>query len=190
LSAPAFDAALRAIVARPAAPPVPADDVAARTQRRLSAAFAMLAQTTDALAAGEAEDLIWALWTSHDDGEAEAQLDCAIRHIAAREFPPALTLLDALLAQRPDYVEAWNKRATLYFLMQRDRESVDDIIRTLELEPRHFGALCGLAQICLRHGRRGEALAAFEAALMINPHMAGPRAAVEALSGEFGSTAH
>ncbi len=189
MSTPAFDVALRLIVSRGEVPPA-SNEVAVRTRRRLAAAFETLGHTSDALAAGEAEDLIWALWTSHDDSDAEARLDRAIRHIAAREFAPALALLDALLAERPEYVEAWNKRATLFFLMERDHESVADIIRTLELEPRHFGALCGFAQICLRHGRRAEALTAFEAALAVNPHMAGARVAVESLSGEFGSTAH
>ncbi|MBC7840826.1 MAG: hypothetical protein H7099_00845, partial [Gemmatimonadaceae bacterium] len=138
---------------------------------RLDALFNTLATTDDALAAGETEDLIWALWTSHEDTGAEEWLDRAIHHIAAREFEPAETLLDGLLVAHPLYAEAWNKRATLYFLQERDRESIADIIRTLELEPRHFGAICGFAQICLRHGRRAEALAAFESALSINPHM-------------------
>ncbi|MCX7196737.1 MAG: hypothetical protein NTW37_01725 [Proteobacteria bacterium] len=180
-----FDRALRLVVGRP---PLPAACSAA--ERRLADLFRTLAATDDLIAAGEAEDEIWALWTSHDDPDLELRLDRAIRHIAAREFEPAGQLLDALLADRDDYVEAWNKRATLYFLMERDRESIADIVRTLELEPRHFGAICGFAQICLRQGRRAEALAAFESALAINPHMAGPRSAVDALNAEFRSTAH
>ncbi|MCA3070839.1 MAG: hypothetical protein ING90_01295 [Rhodocyclaceae bacterium] len=180
-----FDHALRLVVSRP---PVPAARTV--TERRLADLFCTLASTDDLVVAGEAEDTIWALWTSHDEPELEQRLDRAIHHIAAREFEPAEGLLDALLADRDDYVEAWNKRATLYFLMERDRESVADIVRTLELEPRHFGAICGFAQICLRHGRRAEALAAFETALAINPHMAGPRSAVDALNAEFRSTAH
>jgi len=180
-----FHLALRLIVSRQQAR-VPGN----ATERRLADLFCTLATTDDPVVAGEAEDRIWALWTSHEDPQLEERLDRAIHHIAAREFEPAVRLLDALLADRPDYVEAWNKRATLYFLMERDRDSVSDIIRTLELEPRHFGAVCGFAQICLRHGLRAEALAAFESALAINPHMAGPRAAVDSLNAEFRSTAH
>jgi len=128
-----FDHALRLVVSRP---PVPAARTV--TERRLADLFCTLASTDDLVVAGEAEDTIWALWTSHDEPELEQRLDRAIHHIAAREFEPAEGLLDALLADRDDYVEAWNKRATLYFLMERDRESVADIVRTLELEPRHF----------------------------------------------------
>jgi tetratricopeptide (TPR) repeat protein len=185
MSWPLFDRALRLVVCRP---PLPAPGTA--QARRLADLFCTLASTQDLVLAGEAEDEIWALWTSHDDPDLEQRLDRAIRHIAAREFEPASRLLDVLLADRDDYVEAWNKRATLYFLMERDRESVADIVRTLELEPRHFGAICGFAQICLRHGRRAEALAAFESALVINPHMPGPRSAVDTLNAEFRSTAH
>lgn len=189
MSASPFDRALRLIVCdasgRRGSPP----EISAK-RCRLDDLFDTLARTDDMLVSGEVEDLIWALWTSHDDAEAEACLDRAIHHVAAREFEPAEMLLDELLKVQPDYAEAWNKRATLYFLENRDQESVTDIVRTLELEPRHFGAICGFAQICLRHGRRAEALAAFEAALAINPHMAGPRAAVDALNAEFRSTAH
>ena len=185
MMSPLFDRALRLVVSRP---PVAATRTV--TERRLADLFCTLASTQDVVVAGEAEDTIWALWTSHDEAELEQRLDLAIHHIAAREFESAEGLLDALLADRGDYVEAWNKRATLYFLMERDGESVADIVRTLELEPRHFGAICGFAQICLRHGRRAEALAAFEAALAINPHMPGPKSAVDALNAEFRSTSH
>jgi len=184
-----FDRALRLIVCGASGCCAPSAEHSAKGSR-LDDLFSTLARTDDLLLSGEIEDLIWALWTSHDDPDAEACLDRAIHHIAAREFESAEMLLDGLLKVQPDYAEAWNKRATLYFLEHRDPESVADIVRTLELEPRHFGAICGFAQICLRHGRRAEALAAFESALAINPHMAGPRAAVDALNAEFRSTAH
>jgi cytochrome c-type biogenesis protein CcmH/NrfG len=74
--------------------------------------------------------------------------------------------------------------------MDRDDESVPDIRRTLELEPRHFGAICGFGQICLRHGNRAAALFAFDAALRINPHLGAVRTVFEELAAETGRTAH
>jgi len=62
--------------------------------------------------------------------------------------------------------------------------------RTLELEPRHFGAICGFGQICLRHGNRAAALFAFDAALRINPNLGAVRAVFEELAAETGRTAH
>ena len=94
------------------------------------------------------------------------------------------------MAARPDWAEAWNKRATLYYMLGRDEDSVRDIHRTLELEPRHFGALSGFAQICLRAGDRGSALVAFETALRINPHLNLVQAAVVELNQSFPSYLH
>ncbi len=64
---------------------------------------------------------------------------------------------------------------------KRDNDCVADIARTLELEPRHFGAILGFAQICLRHDMLHEAKAAFEIALRLNPHIDGLRSVVEDL---------
>ena len=65
----------------------------------------------------------------------------------------------------------WNKRATLYFLDDRDEDSLDSIAQTLSLEPRHFGAISGFAQICMRHDQYRVALMALETALSISPGM-------------------
>jgi tetratricopeptide (TPR) repeat protein len=163
---------------------------AASVPRRLDQLFRRLAAAPGARDASEIEGLIWGAWMSHDDANAEEALERAARAIAAREFDEAEAILDELVVAHPDYAEAWNKRATLYFLQRRDAESVADIRRTLELEPRHFGAICGFGQICLRRGERAGALFAFHAALRVNPHLASIRAAVEELAGEHDGPAH
>lgn len=158
--------------------------------RRLDRLFTALARAADAKEASRIETLIWGEWMSHDDPTAEEQLEQATRAIAAGEDDDAEALLDALVAAQPAFAEAWNKRATLYFRQRRDAESVRDIGRTLELEPRHFGAICGFGQICLRHGDRAAALFAFDAALKINPHLDAVRDAVEKLAIEGRGVAH
>jgi tetratricopeptide (TPR) repeat protein len=152
--------------------------------QRLTELFHRLAAAAGPVEASQVEDLIWGLWMAHADPDAEDALNRATQAIAARELEEAEAILDALVALHPDYAEAWNKRATLYFLQRRDQESVADIRRTLELEPRHFGAICGFGQICLRHNDRTAALFAFDAALRVNPHLGSIRAAVKELSGE------
>jgi tetratricopeptide (TPR) repeat protein len=179
-----FDATLKLVLATADRRP------AATLPRGLDALFRRLAQAPGAREASEIEDLIWGVWMSHDDPEAEEALERATRAIAARELEEAEAILDGLVAARPDYAEAWNKRATLYFLQRRDVESVADIHRTLELEPRHFGAMCGFGQICLRRGERAGALFAFHAALRVNPQLASIRAAVEELAHEHEGPAH
>jgi tetratricopeptide (TPR) repeat protein len=75
----------------------------------------------------------------------------------------------------------WNKRATLYFLMGRMEDSLKDIDKTLDLEPRHFGALSGRGMIYQKLGKNPEALAAFKEALSMNPNMVGAKLAVQQL---------
>lgn len=179
-----FDETLKLIVSLGARQPSPA------LPRRLGALFRQLAETRDPLEASQTEDLIWGLWMQHGKAAAEDKLEQATRAIAEREFETAEGLLDELVAEQPDYAEAWNKRATLHFLQKRDPESVADIRRTLELEPRHFGAICGFAQICLRHEERVAAMFAFDAALRINPHLASVRSAMAKLAAEGGKTVH
>jgi tetratricopeptide (TPR) repeat protein len=83
----------------------------------------------------------------------------------------ALKLLDAVVKLRPDYVEAWNRRATLYYLKNDYVHSLEDIQQVLIREPRHFGALAGLGMIMQDIGEDKRALEAFRKALAVNPHL-------------------
>jgi tetratricopeptide (TPR) repeat protein len=133
--------------------------------------------------AEEVEQQIWRLWMHHPHRLVAAALDRTATEIATQLYDIAETRLNHLLRACPDFAEAWNKRATLYYLQERDEESVRDIHRTLELEPRHFGALCGLAEILRSSGDSGSALFVFQAALRVNPHLTAARSAIEELLG-------
>ena len=126
------------------------------------------------LEAGATEDRIWNVWMDHPHRAAAEALDLATRDIAARRYDIAETRLTQLLRRAPGFAEAWHKRATLYYLLGRDRECFDDIRRTLELEPRHFAAMLHFAEILLSAGAPAEARFAFYAALTVHPHL--PRA--------------
>ena len=89
----------------------------------------------------------------------------------AQQMDVAMKLLDALVKLRPDWVEAWNRRATLYYLQNDYGRSLQDIQQVLIREPRHFGALAGLGMIMQDLGDDKRALDAFRKALAINPHM-------------------
>lgn len=127
------------------------------------------------------EDEIWHLWMGYRDSAAAFDLERATRAIAALDFSIAERILARLVGAHPDFAEAWNKRATLYYMQSRDDESVASIHRTLQIEPRHYGAMCGFAQICLSRGDTDSALFAFEAALQINPHLDQAQGAVRRL---------
>jgi tetratricopeptide (TPR) repeat protein len=152
--------------------------------------FSALASDPPAGEAYEVEDRIWESWTDHDDPDAVARMNEAIAGIAQRNFEAAGPALDRLVADYPDWAEAWNKRATLRFLAERDADSVADIRRTLELEPRHFGAMSGFAQICLRQGRPDAAVFALQTALEINPFLEAARTALLALQSNGATTMH
>ncbi len=145
--------------------------VHAGSERRIAKLFARLASSEDRLELAEAEDLIWALWCLHPDAEAERDMQRLIGLLARSELDAARDLADSLVSDYPDWAEAWNKRATLAYIEHRDDDAVADIARTIALEPRHFGALCGLGQIAERQGHELQAQLAYEQALVRNPNL-------------------
>ena len=156
--------------------------------RLLDALFADLAADPLPRPVDDSEGMIWSAWTSHPHPDAADAMARALRMMQAHSFEVAERELDRLIAAFPLWAEAWNKRATVLFLMDRDEDSVADIIQTLKLEPRHFGALSGYAQICLRRGDEAGALVAFEEALRIHPHLDNIRDAVVSLNKRLGGT--
>ena len=117
----------------------------------------------------ETEQQIWTIWCSHKHDAAARAMHAAIRSLTVSDFVSARKTLDRMIRRWPSWAEAWNKRATLRFLEDRDADSLSDIVYTLEREPRHFGALGGFGQICLRSGDMTSALLAFERILALNP---------------------
>ncbi len=153
----------------------------ARSLPALDALFRRLAACTRADEALATEDRIWDLWMSHPHRSVEEALDLATRDIAARRYDIAETRLALLLRRRPDFPEAWHKRATLHYLLGQDEQCVRDVRRTLELEPRHFGALLHLGEILLGAGDAGGARLAFGTALALHPRQPRARAVLDTL---------
>lgn len=152
--------------------------------------FERLRTTTDKGARGDIEQQIWASWCAHEDTAAATAMKEIMDAFEAGDLDAAGEALDELIARWPRWAEAWNKRATLRFAQDHDAESLDDIVRTLELEPRHFGALSGFGQICLRAGDYTSALLAFERVLVIDPNLPEVRKAVELLRKQAQPTIH
>ncbi|MEM1343112.1 MAG: tetratricopeptide repeat protein [Pseudomonadota bacterium] len=127
---------------------------------------------------------IMALWARSESAAMTFLLSRATRAMEAGEHEDALEFLDDLVRLAPDFAEAWNRRATVHFMMENYGPSVADIQRTLALEPRHFGALAGLGIILDRLDQDAQALQVFRRALEIHPHLQGAKEAVERLSPE------
>lgn len=148
---------------------------AASLPLRLNELFDKLHACASALYASPIEEEIWNVWMYDTHEGAELELDRACSDIAAQRFDIAETRLARLLRRRPDWAEGWNKLATLLYLMGRDDESVAAIHRTLQIEPRHFGAMCGLGEILRAQGEVESACVAFNMALRVHPLLDGVR---------------
>jgi tetratricopeptide (TPR) repeat protein len=162
----------------PDATPAPAPT----RQQRLDDLFARLAASTDA---AETQGLIAAIDRLHLESGSDTGDFLMARAVAAlgsQNLQVSRDLLDKLIVLQPDWAEAWNKRATVRYLMDDERGSMADIARVLVLEPRHFGALSGMGMILERGGFSDDALRAYRRALEIAPQLASLRAAVDRLT--------
>jgi tetratricopeptide (TPR) repeat protein len=133
--------------------------------------FGALKAAPDDASAKHVEARIWAIWLQTPSDTAALLMMRAKAAMDAQQVDVALKLLDAVIKLRPDYTEAWNRRATLYYLRNDYTRSLADIQQVLVREPRHFGALAGLGMIMQDLGDDKRALEAFRKALAINPHL-------------------
>src|SRR5216684_9192546 len=145
--------------------------VGADRNRGLDFLFGALKVAPDETSAKHVEARIWAQWLQTPSDTAALLMMRAKVAMDAQQTDVALKLLDALVKLRPDWVEVWNRRATLYYLQNDYGRSLQDIQQVLIREPRHFGALAGLGMIMQDLGDNKRALDAFRRALAINPHM-------------------
>jgi tetratricopeptide (TPR) repeat protein len=117
------------------------------------------------------EGRIWALWLASGSDTADLLMSRARTAIEQNDADLAIQLLDAIIELKPDYVEAWNRRATLYFEKHDYGRAMSDIAQVLAREPRHFGALTGLGMILEDIGDNKRALEAFRRALEVDPRL-------------------
>jgi len=139
--------------------------------KSLDVLFEALKAAPDETSARAVEARIWAIWTRTPSDTVALLMSRARIALENDEADVALKLLDAIIKLRPDYTEAWNRRATLYYKKNNYNRAMEDIEEVLRREPRHFGALAGLGVILEETGDDKRALDAFRRALAINPHL-------------------
>jgi tetratricopeptide (TPR) repeat protein len=145
--------------------------IGADRTRGLDFLFGALKAAPDQASAKHVEGRIWALWTQTQSDTAMLLMTRAKTAIEKKQPDVALKLLDKVVKLKPDYVEGWNRRATIYYLQNEYAKSMSDIREVLVREPRHFGALAGLGMIMQELGDDKRALDAFKKALEINPYL-------------------
>lgn len=154
---------------------------AAQDDARLDTLFGKLQVAGEANSAQRIEMTIWRVWSESGSATVDLLMQQASKAMARRDDAKALLLLNNIIDQMPGFAEGWNKRATLYYMMGRMAESRADIERTLELEPRHFGALSGLGLVNIELGNEKAALEAYQRALKVNPHLSHAKAELKRL---------
>ena len=139
--------------------------------RNLDFLFGALKAAPNAESAKQVENRIWALWLASGSDTANLLMTRAKSAIDANDLDLAIELLDAIVKIKPDYIEAWNRRATIRYMRKEFGQSMEDIRQVLKLEPRHFGAMSGLGMILQEFGDEKRALDVFRRALEVNPHL-------------------
>lgn len=165
-----------------AAPPSLAADKA-----RLDGLFDQLAEA-EAAAASQIEAEIWIEWSKSGSASMDLLLNRGREAMGQGDLDTAIGHFTALTDHAPDFAEGWNARATAYFQRGDLGLSVEDIARTLTLEPRHFGALVGLAMIYESMEKPDRALAVYQQVLAIHPHADGVTEAIERLKADTKGT--
>lgn len=145
--------------------------VSGEKTKNLDFLFGALKAAPDQESAKAVEARIWAVWTATPSDTAALLMARAKLAMDGKNTDVALKLLDAVIKLRPDYIEAWNRRATIHYLQNDYSRSMEDIRQVLIREPRHFGALAGLGMIMQETGDEKHALEAFRKALAINPYL-------------------
>ncbi|PAQ05788.1 tetratricopeptide repeat protein [Mesorhizobium temperatum] len=170
--------------------PAQADDavappVATTREARLDQLFVDLKRQRNEKAAERIAARISHEWSQSGSASIDLMMQWSQKAIEDKQFDVALDFLDQVVTLQPAYAEGWNRRATVHFMMNNFGKSMSDIDRTLQLEPRHFGALSGLAQIMAVTGHKQSALEAWQRVLGIYPMMRSAQDQVGTLSEEL-----
>jgi len=128
-----------------------------------------LKETADASEAAMLEEEIWDAWLVSGSATVDTLMQRGLDYQKANDLEAARDAFDKAIAIKPDYAEAWNRRAALFFNDGKYDEAIADLETAITHEPRHFGAWTGLAMIFESVERPEAALKAYEKVLDIHP---------------------
>ena len=179
LAAPAFAQAPKNDLEKPAPegkgewvhPPAKLPNVAGDPARNLDLLFKALKAAPNEEVAKAIEQRIWAVWAVSRSDTTNLLMTRVRTAFEKHDVDLALKLLDGIVKIKPDYVEAWNRRATIYFTKKDYSHALADLREVLKREPRHFGALSGLGLILQDLGEDRQALDVYRRVLAIYPRM-------------------
>jgi tetratricopeptide (TPR) repeat protein len=184
LPAIALTVALAPAIGAETSPP-PSAKPAATPEGRLETLFGELKRERNERKAERIAARIFEEWNRSGSASVDLMMQWSQKAMQEEKFDVALDFLDQVVTLSPTYAEGWNRRATVHFMMRSFGKSMADIDRTLQLEPRHFGALAGLAQIMKERGSKEMALDAYQRVLDIYPMMRNAQNEVATISEEL-----
>jgi tetratricopeptide (TPR) repeat protein len=156
----------------------------AEREKTLSDLYALLATAEDEEAAKAISDAIERVWLHSGSATVDLLMERSIKAMSEKNPKLALKLLDSVVDLAPDFTEAWNRRAYVHFVQKDTERALGDLRRALALDPSHYKALDGLAQILREMGQKKPALKAFRQLLEVHPYWSGAQQAVEELERE------
>jgi tetratricopeptide (TPR) repeat protein len=115
--------------------------------------------------------LIERRWSRSGSDTADLLMSRAGEAFRDKEYGLSIELLDRILALKPDWAEAWHRRATAFYLLDDPVRAMSDLQQAIAREPRHFGAWAGLGHILMASENKKGALEAYKRAFALHPHM-------------------
>lgn len=171
------------------AAPALADDVALTDTQadlpRLDKLFGDLKRERNEAAAERIANFIREEWTRSGSASIDLMMQWSGKAMEEKRFDVALDFLDQVTMLAPNYAEGWNRRATVHFMMNAYAKSMSDIEHVLRIEPRHFGALSGMAAIFKTYDMKQPALEAFQRVLEVYPMLRSAQEEVATLAEEL-----
>ena len=157
----------------------------AQRAKILSDLYAHLATAEDARSAAPIVEAIERVWLYSGSDTISLLMERSLAAMAAKNPDLALKLLDTVVELAPDFAEGWNRRAYVHYMQSDYERALGDLRRVLALEPNHFKALDGLAQILREVGEKKAAIRAYQQLLQVHPHWAGAQEAIDDLTREI-----
>ena len=137
---------------------------------RLDHLFNLLLEADSEIAINRITSNIWDIWYETNDPKIEADFFRGMESVRTGDLLMSVAFFTRVIKKNPTFAEGWNKRATVYFMLGKFDKSMIDIVETLELEPRHFGAMDGMGLIFIQIQKFEKALDIYDQMLKIFPN--------------------
>ena len=141
-----------------------------QNDKRLNYLFDKLVVAKEEKEINKITNQIWKIWHEIDDPKMTREFETGVQMMNLGYFKRSIDYFDKVINKKPNFAEAWNKRATAHFMMGNFDLSMQDISKTLQLEPRHFGALDGMGLIFIHLNQPEKAIDIYDKMLEIFPN--------------------